>query len=118
MSPPSYKWKSDSSQSDNPDPNLLILAYLAISSFNVNLTDDDISDAVGGSSSQQPIGVKKAKLKKKKCDDSLSQLVKTIKKENEKLVQALNMGDSKLDQNYERDERRKQNFIYEFKCNH
>ena len=65
MPPPSYKRKSDSSQSDNPDPDSPIPASPAMSSFNVNLTDDDVSDAIGGSSSQRPIGVKKAKLKKK-----------------------------------------------------
>ena len=108
MPPPSYKRKSDSSQSDNPDPDSPIPASPVMSSFNVNLTDDDVGDAIGGSSSQRPIGVKKAKLKKK-CDDSLSLLVKTIKEENEKLVQALNMGDSKLDQNYELQAKRVQN---------
>ena len=64
MPPPSYKRKSDSSQSDNLDPDSPIPASPAMSSFNVNLTDDDIGDAVEGSSSQRPIGVKKAKLKK------------------------------------------------------
>ena len=65
MPPPSYKRKSDSSQSDNPDPDSPIPASPVISSFNVNLTDDDVGDAIGGSSSQRPIGAKKAKLKKK-----------------------------------------------------
>ena len=51
MPPPAYKQKRDSSQSDNPNPDLPIPASPAMSSFNVNLTDDDVSDAVGGSSS-------------------------------------------------------------------
>ena len=52
MSPPSYKRKSDSSQYNNADPNLPIPASPVMSSFNVNLTDDDVGDAIGGSSSQ------------------------------------------------------------------
>ena len=65
MPPLSYKRNSDSSQSDNSDPDSPIPASPVISSFNVNLTDDDIGDAVRGSSSQRPTGVKKVKLKKK-----------------------------------------------------
>ena len=65
MPPPSYKRKSDSSQSDNSDLDSPIPVSPVMSSFNVNLTDDDVGDAIGGSSSQQPIGVKKEKLKKK-----------------------------------------------------
>ena len=52
--------------------------------------------------------MKKAKLKKK-LDESLCTIVKTIKEQNEKLVEALNKGDSKLDQNYELQMRRVQN---------
>ena len=51
---------------------------------------------------------KKTKLKKK-FDESLCTVVKTIKEQNEKLVEALNKGDSKLDQNYELQMRRVQN---------
>ena len=102
--PPSYKRQSDSSQSENPDPSSPILASPGLSSFNINLTDDD----VGGASSQRPIGVKKAKLKKK-LDEGLGTVVKTIKKGNEKLVEALNKGESRLDQNYELQMRKVQN---------
>ena len=65
LSPPSNKRKSDSSQSDNPNPDLLIPASFAMLSFNVNLTNDDVSDAIGSSSYQRSIGVKKSKIEKK-----------------------------------------------------
>ena len=44
MPPPSYKQKSDLSQFDNPNPDSPIPASPAVSSFNVNLTDDDVGD--------------------------------------------------------------------------
>ena len=53
--------------------------------------------------------MKKAKLKKK-LDESLYTVVKTIKKKKmKKLMEALNKGDSRLDQNYELQIRRVQN---------
>ena len=56
----SYKRQSDSSQSENPNPELPVSASPRLSSFNVNVIDDDIGGNVGGCSSQRPVGVKKA----------------------------------------------------------
>ena len=75
---------------------------------NVNLTNDDVGGAIGGCLSRRPVGVKKAKLKKK-LDEFFCTIVKTMKEQNEKLVEALNKGDSILDQNYELQVRRVQN---------
>ncbi|KAG8386375.1 hypothetical protein BUALT_Bualt03G0142300 [Buddleja alternifolia] len=52
-----------SSQSDNQSPNCSTTDSTGFSQFSVDLNGDD--DNVGGSSLQRPIGVKKAKLKKK-----------------------------------------------------
>ena len=101
---PSYKRRSDSSQSENLDPKSPISTSPGLSSFSVNFTNDDVKSC----SSQRFVGVKKAKLKKK-LDESLYIIVKTIKEENEKLVEALNKSYSKMDQNYELQMRRVQN---------
>ena len=61
IGPPSYKRQSDSLQSDNPILESLVPESPGLSSFNVNLNDDD----VGGSSSQWPIGGEKSKIKEK-----------------------------------------------------
>ena len=82
--PPLYKRQSDSSQSENLDPESPISASPGLSSFNINLTDGDVGDGVGDCSSQRPVGVKKAKLKKK-LDESLCTVVKTIKEQNKKV---------------------------------
>ena len=105
MPPPSYKRQSDSSQSKNLNPQSPISASPRLSSFNVNLIDDDVGGGVKGCSSQRPVGVKK----KIKENESLCTIVKTIKEQNKKLVEALNEGDSRLDQNYELQMRRVQN---------
>ena len=49
------------SESNNPTPESPMSAALGLSSFVLKLDDDNID----GSSSQRPVGVKKAKLKKK-----------------------------------------------------
>ncbi|KAK3194091.1 hypothetical protein Dsin_025401 [Dipteronia sinensis] len=56
-----------SSQEDSPTPESPTSASTGLSSFSLNITNDD----VGGSSSQRPIGVKKAKLKRMADEQSL-----------------------------------------------
>ncbi|KAK3189409.1 hypothetical protein Dsin_028970 [Dipteronia sinensis] len=50
-----------SSQEDSPTPESPTMASPGLSSFSLNITSDDVE----GSSSQQPIGVKKAKFKRR-----------------------------------------------------
>ena len=57
-----------------------------LSTFSLNLEDTD--DVIGGSISQRPIGVKKAKLKRK-TDDQTSMLVNNIEEGNRQLLEQL-----------------------------
>jgi hypothetical protein len=71
-----------SSQEDSPTPESPTMASPGISSFSLNISSDD----AGGSSSQRPIGVKKAKLKKRVAEDNAS-IVATFTEGQDKLVE-------------------------------
>ncbi|MBQ9160455.1 MAG: hypothetical protein IJ122_03920 [Methanobrevibacter sp.] len=71
-----------SSQEDSPTPESPTMASPGISSFSLNISSDD----AGGSSSQRPIGVKKAKLKKRAAEDNAS-IVATFTEGQDKLVE-------------------------------
>ena len=64
-------------ESDNHTPESPMSASPGLSSFALNLDDDN----VGGSSSQRPVGIKKAKLKRK-SDEQVSVVINTFKEEN------------------------------------
>ena len=72
-----------SSESENPTPDAVGQASPGISSFSFNLEDSDI-----GSPSERPIGVKKAKLKRK-SDDNTSLLINSIQETSKKMVEEL-----------------------------
>ena len=74
----------DSSQSDNPTPQSPLSASPGLSSFSPNFNDDDF----GGTSSQRPVGVKKAKLKRKK-DEQMPSTFNKITEQNEQLMEML-----------------------------
>ncbi|KAL5549772.1 hypothetical protein UlMin_005003 [Ulmus minor] len=67
-----------------------------LSSFSLNINDEDI----GGSSAKRPIGVKKAKLKRKN-DEEVSTIIETIKEENRRFAEIFKQGSSDRAQNYE-----------------
>ncbi|KAG8377514.1 hypothetical protein BUALT_Bualt08G0040900 [Buddleja alternifolia] len=75
-----------SSQSDNQSSNCGTPDSTGFSQFSIDLSDDD--DNVGGSSSQRPIGVKKAKLKKK-VEEERSKDVDKLKAQNEEVVELM-----------------------------
>jgi hypothetical protein len=74
----------DSSQSDNPTPESPISSSPGLSSFSPNLDDDVFC----GTSSQRPIGVKKAKLKRKN-DEQMSSALNNLREENRQLMEML-----------------------------
>ena len=76
-----------SSQSDGPSVKSPGSASPNLSSFDLNINEDGI----GGSSSERPIGVKKAKGKRKK-DEQLSRIIQ----QNEQLVEIFTKGNSDL----------------------
>ena len=73
-----------SSQSESPTSESPTSASPGLSSFSLNINNDDI----GSSSSQRPIRVKWAK-KKRKNDEEFSTIINTIKEENQQLVEIL-----------------------------
>lgn len=81
---PSQIDEFNSSQSDNPTPESNQSASPGISSFTLNLDDDEF----GSTSSQRPIGVKKAKLKRK-TDEQISNIATAIKDGNMELMDML-----------------------------
>ena len=72
----------DSSQSDNHTPDSPISASPGLSSSFPNMDDESL----GGTSSERPIGVKKAKLKRKN-DEQLSSIINSFKEENQQLLE-------------------------------
>ena len=72
----------DSSQSDNHTPESPISASPGLSSSFPNLDDEGF----GGTSSERPIGVRKAKLKRKN-DEQLSYIINSFKEENQQLLE-------------------------------
>jgi hypothetical protein len=67
-----------------------------LSSFSLNLSEED----VGGTSTERPIGVRKAKSKRKKDDDSLK-LIQNIIDDNRELVEVFKQGNANRQQIYE-----------------
>ena len=67
---------SDSATQESPD----------LSTFSMNLDDEE--DIMGGSSSKKPIGVKKAKLKRK-IDEQTSLVINTVEEGKTKLLEKL-----------------------------
>ncbi|KAG8662152.1 hypothetical protein MANES_01G069750v8 [Manihot esculenta] len=74
-----------SSESDNPTPDSPMVPSPNLSSFSIHLNEDIAGDYT---SSNRPLGVKKAKLKKK-FDESFSSALKCLHANNEKLVESL-----------------------------
>ncbi|KAL5537964.1 hypothetical protein UlMin_044097 [Ulmus minor] len=73
-----------SSQSESPTSESPTSATPGLSDFSLNINNEEI----GGSSAERPIGVKKAKLKRKN-DEQLATVLDTIKGENQQLVEIL-----------------------------
>ena len=72
-----------SSDSENPTPESQSVASAGLSGFEINLNKD-----IGGSSSERPCGVKKAKIKRKN-DDKLVRAINNLQEENRKLSEML-----------------------------
>ncbi|GFQ03467.1 glutathione s-transferase t3 [Phtheirospermum japonicum] len=81
--------------SDSPNPS-----NPSLSSFSINLSDENENINSGGSSSQRPKGVKKSKLKRKQNEDA-SIFAKTLKEENEKFREILLSSAAKRDRDIE-----------------
>lgn len=79
-------FESTYSDSENPTTNSEIQASPSVSSCSFNLGDKD--DLIGGSLSQQPIGVKKISLKRR-SDDRTSAIIKILKEGNRQLLEHL-----------------------------
>ncbi|KAK3188211.1 hypothetical protein Dsin_027772 [Dipteronia sinensis] len=71
-----------SSQENSPTPESPTMAYHGLSSFSQNITSDD----GGGSSSQRPIGVKKAKFKRR-ADEQNSTICDTLKEGQQQIME-------------------------------
>ncbi|XP_073271459.1 uncharacterized protein [Primulina huaijiensis] len=87
----------DSSQSEAQTPETPISGSPGLHSFSINLSSDENA---GGTSSGRPIGVKKAKLKKKK-NDNISELLSTMKQGHHNLINILEKGSTELQQHYD-----------------
>ncbi|KAG7552429.1 hypothetical protein ISN45_Aa06g030300 [Arabidopsis thaliana x Arabidopsis arenosa] len=85
-------WKFDHA------PDSVSQASPGLSSFSLNLNDDD--DIFGGSPSQRPRGVKKLKLKRKN-DDQTSDVIKTLEEGNKQLVEQLKKKSAQRQQYFE-----------------
>lgn len=86
----------DSSQSETQTPETPVSGYPGIHSFSINLSSDENA---GDTSSERPLGVKKAKLKKKK-DDNISELLSTMKQGHRDLINVLEKRSNEFQQNY------------------
>ncbi|XP_075499080.1 uncharacterized protein LOC142537455 [Primulina tabacum] len=71
-------------------------ASLGLSPFEINLSDENI----GGTSSQRPLGVKKAKFKKKK-DEYMSPTIKSMRLGQEKILEIIQTGNAYREHNKE-----------------
>ncbi|GAY56775.1 hypothetical protein CUMW_174420 [Citrus unshiu] len=85
-----------SSQSDSPAPESPTSASPDLSSFSLNINDEHVDDC----STQQPIGVKKAK-EKKKVEGQNSLVIDTIKEDNRRLYEIFKKGNEDRQQNYQ-----------------
>ncbi|XP_009611802.1 uncharacterized protein [Nicotiana tomentosiformis] len=73
------------SESETPTPDSPLISSSNLLSFLLNLIEDLAGDST---SSQQPIGVKKATLKRK-IDEGFSSAMKMVQSENNRLVELL-----------------------------
>ncbi|KZV55559.1 hypothetical protein F511_26378 [Dorcoceras hygrometricum] len=80
-----------------PTPNTQTSGSTGLPSLEIKLCSDD---TVGGTSSQRPLGIKKAKLKKIR-DDNVLKLISTMKKGHRDLLNVLQQGSTELQQNYD-----------------
>ncbi|XP_075478792.1 uncharacterized protein LOC142519640 [Primulina tabacum] len=85
----------DTSQSDTPAEESPQSGSPSLSVFAIHLNDDNIDDSF-----QRPIGVKKAKLKKKR-DEDISQIQRTMKEQHRELLDVLKQGTVERQQNYD-----------------
>ena len=76
-----------SSQSDSPTLESPTSTSPSLSSFSLNINDEHVNDC----STQRPIGVKKAK-GKRKVEDQNSLVIDTIKEDNRRLYEILKKG--------------------------
>ncbi|KAK6131080.1 hypothetical protein DH2020_035175 [Rehmannia glutinosa] len=84
-----------SSQSDTQQPESPMAASPGLSSFSINLSDDNICPT----SSERPIGIKKSKLKRK-TDDGLSSIANAIQNETQQIVGLFNNNFADRQNNY------------------
>ncbi|XP_075473396.1 uncharacterized protein LOC142504408 [Primulina tabacum] len=87
----------DSSQSDTQEPESPISGSPAVNLFSINLSSDENA---GGTPSQQPLGVKKSKLKKKR-EENVSELISTMKEGHRELINVLQKRSTDMQQNYD-----------------
>ena len=85
-----------SSQSESSPIESPTSAYPGFSALDLNTTDEEIGD----NSSQRPIGVKKAKGKRKN-DADMSQFINTMHRDNQEFIEVLKKGNSDRQQNYD-----------------
>ncbi|ESR55473.1 hypothetical protein CICLE_v10023446mg [Citrus x clementina] len=85
-----------SSQSDSSAPESPTSASPGLSSFSLNINDEHVDDC----STQRPIGVKKAK-GKRKVEDQNSLVIDTIKEDNRRLYGILKKSSEDRQQNYQ-----------------
>ncbi|XP_059298710.1 uncharacterized protein LOC132051587 [Lycium ferocissimum] len=74
-----------SSESETPTPDSPLVSSPNLSSFSLNLNEDVAGDST---SSQRPIGVKKAKLRRK-IEEGFSSAMQMVQSENNRLVELL-----------------------------
>ncbi|XP_073030814.1 uncharacterized protein [Primulina eburnea] len=86
----------DSQQSDTQATDSPKSASPGLSPFEINLSDENI----GGISSQRPLGVKKAKLKKEK-DEYISQTIESMRLGQEKILEIIQTGNAYREHNKE-----------------
>ncbi|GAY55894.1 hypothetical protein CUMW_167610 [Citrus unshiu] len=85
-----------SSQSDSSAPKSPTSTSPGLSSFSLNINDEHVDDC----STQRPIGVKKAK-GKRKVEDQNSLVIDTIKEDNRRLYGILKKSSEDRQQNYQ-----------------
>ncbi|KAG8372997.1 hypothetical protein BUALT_Bualt12G0125200 [Buddleja alternifolia] len=95
---PRISRKHPSSQSDNEYPHCVTPDSTGFSQFDVDLNADD--NNVGGSSSERPIGVKKAKLKKKQQEE-MANTVENLRAQNAEVVALMRKAAEDRERNFE-----------------
>ncbi|KAG8365008.1 hypothetical protein BUALT_Bualt18G0058300 [Buddleja alternifolia] len=95
---PRISRKHPSSQSDNQSPHCVTPDSTGFSQFDVDLNADD--DNVGGSSSERPIGVKKAKLKKKQQEE-MANTIENLRAQNAEVVALMRKATEDRERNFE-----------------